>query len=67
MANKHMKKMLNTPDSYRNAIKITLRYHLIPARISPKITNAGGVLGKREPSCIFGGNVSWYNNYREKH
>ena len=32
-----------------------------PSLISPQITNAGEGVEKREPSCTFGGNVSWYN------
>jgi len=27
------------------------------------MTNAGGGVEKREPSCTVGGNVSWYNYY----
>ena len=33
--------------------------------ISPQITSAGGGVEKREPSSIVGGNVNWYNHYRE--
>ena len=36
-----------------------------PSLISPQITNAGGGVEKREPSCTVGGNVSWYNHYGE--
>jgi len=32
-----------------------------PSLIGPQITNAGGGVEKREPSCTVGGNVSWYN------
>ena len=35
--------------------------------ISPQITNFGGVVEKREPSCILGGKVSWYSHYREQY
>ena len=28
--------------------------------------NAGEGMGKREPSYVFGGNVSWYSHYREQ-
>ena len=33
--------------------------------ISPQVTNAGGGVEKREPSCMVGGNVRWYNHYGE--
>ena len=29
--------------------------------------NAGEGVEKREPSCTVGGNVSWYNHYREQY
>ena len=38
-----------------------------PALISPQITNTGGGVEKREPSCTAGGNVSWYNHYGEQY
>jgi len=36
-----------------------------PSLIRTQITNAGGGVEKREPSYTVGGNVSWYNHYRE--
>ena len=38
-----------------------------PSFISPQITNAGGGVEEREPSCTVGGNVSWYNHYGERY
>ena len=32
-----------------------------------QITNAGGGVEKREPSCTAGGNVSWYNYFGEQY
>ena len=51
-------------------IGTTIRYHLTPhtsqsewpSLISSQITNAGGDVEEREPSCSVGGNVSWYNH-----
>ena len=37
-----------------------------PSLISPQITNAGGGVEKREPSCTVGGNVNWYSHYGEQ-
>jgi len=34
--------------------------------ISLQITNAGGGVEKREPSCTVGGNVNWYSHYGEQ-
>ena len=51
-------------------IKLIMRYHLISIRTatltSPQITNAGEGVEKRELTCTVGGNVSWYNHYREQ-
>jgi len=38
-----------------------------PSLISPQMTNAGGCVEKREPSCTVGGNGSWYNHYGEQY
>ena len=59
--------MLNIPDYKRNANE---NYHEIPPHTSHNkstITNAGGGVGKREPSCTVGRNVSWYSHYGEQY
>jgi len=33
-----------------------------PSLTSQQIANAGDGVEKREPSCIVGGNVNWYNH-----
>ena len=63
--------MLNTTDYKRNENQ---NYHEIPTShqsewpslINPQITSAGGVVEKREPSCMAGGNVNWYSHYGEQ-
>ena len=68
MANKHMKKMLNIPDYYRNT-KLKLPFTPVRMAIINKstIANAGGGVEKREPSCTAGGNVNWYNHYGKQY
>ena len=48
-----------------------MRYYLTPVITAiinkPTITNAEGGVEKMEPSCIDGGNVSWYNHYGEQY
>ena len=52
-------------------IKTTMRYHLTPVRIGiiNKATNNKHqkACGEKGTSCIFGGNVSWYNHYGEQY
>ena len=60
MANKHFKKTLNIPDIREIQIKIprdtTSHQSKWPSLIRSQITNAGGGVEKREPSCTVGGN-----------
>jgi hypothetical protein len=48
-------------------IKITLRFHLTPVRITiikkPSTKNIGEDVGKKEPSYTTGGNASYYNHF----
>ena len=51
-------------------IKIIIRYHFTPVRMAiiTRSTKNKAREGrqKREPSKTFGGNVNWYNHYREQ-
>ena len=52
-------------------IKITMRCHLIPARVAiikrnPQTIHAGEGVERKEPSYIVGGNVNWYSHNGEQ-
>jgi hypothetical protein len=60
MAKKHMKKCSLSLAIKTMQIKTTLRFHLIPARmtiIKNTTTNVGKDVGKKEPSYTVSGNV----------
>ena len=52
-------------------IETMVRYHLTPVRMTIiknlQIINSGVCMGKREPSYTVGGNIHWYNHYREQY
>ena len=66
MVYRHIKRCTASLVIKEMPIKTTIRYHLIPVRMSiiNKLTNnsAGEDVKKREPLCTVGGNADWYSN-----
>ena len=68
MANKRMKRCLLLEKS-KSKIQWDITSHQSewPSSKNLQTINAGERVEKREPSYIVGGNVNWYNHYREQY
>ena len=67
MAERHLRKYSTTLAIQEMQIKTILRFYLTPVRMA-KIKNSDDTyaredMGKREHSCIVGGNANWSNPF----
>ena len=63
--------MINITNHQGNAIKTTMRFHLIPFRMviieRQEITSVGKDMEKREPLGSIDGNVYWCSHYEKQY
>ena len=72
MANRHVKKMLNFTNYWRNANQnyneVTSSHQSEgPSLPRQQIINAGESVEKKVPTSTVGGDVNWYNHYGKQY